>query len=740
LITLLKRDAMERLSLEDNETGEESKDITNGTKQDHEERLTVNALYLLLGSCLKPGVHQNGAIERILEILQTGQLDPLLISPPPSQHIDWISDLVRLPDRTLGLLSRPEQGKLPDLLQHRHYCEILQRAICTALASYNFEESQPTPTTHIPILFSCLISTHPSHQLSHHLWNFLAAFSLTSSANAALTSAVTSALDSTATEKVLLSGIKSRLKAGQLTRVLGSHLTTGTRWPMLQHLLFVRCQPSSTSDMRTLVGVVAFQGIHKVLELVNRVVGMLGDPVEVEGGQLSRQLHLWRLLCLLISHLNPSQREGEKRRVMMGLGRGVATWLESGREKRNLGMAGLTAVLQALGEKGPEWELEDGSLKEELHGLSSEVVEEVEVAVEGGWQGILVGWVIGKTDEEPSNRNSDGVKIERLDKMDFAKELNNISTKEEDLDSDDDDLPAFDMSNDTPVTEETKVPILYIRDVIHHLSETESLQGKRCLQLVPSLAASHLKHEDPALATELLRLLLHVENRTEEDVEFPGLKRKAVEAVVVSKPLPSLSHLVPALFSKDNTLNTKFLIIDCLVGAGVELAEANDAVLGRFIALSVAGLCAGGGGAWGGLKVEGLEKALLAQLVRGTGSLVRLGVRSPGWEAVATDFLELLVALAGRGHGEVEGAVVGGLAAVVALLRPSALREGSRLGELLLEAVAWAGGLEGDLGEAGKQVAVALTCRKQEAIKMEMEESLQPREIKMIVPSKSVKL
>ena len=36
-------------------------------------------------------------------------------------------------------------------------------------------------------------------------------------------------------------------------------------------------------------------------------------------------------------------------------------------------------------------------------------------------------------------------------------------------------------------------------------------QGKRCLELVPSLAASHLKHEDPTLATELLRLLLHVE-------------------------------------------------------------------------------------------------------------------------------------------------------------------------------------------------------------------------------------
>ena len=45
---------------------------------------------------------------------------------------------------------------------------------------------------------------------------------------------------------------------------------------------------------------------------------------------------------------------------------------------------------------------------------------------------------------------------------------------------------------------------------------------------------------------------------------------------------------------------------------------------------------------------------------------------------MATDFLELLVALVGHGHGEVEGAVVGGLAAVVAHVRPSALREGSR--------------------------------------------------------------
>ena len=84
---------MERLSLEDNVEGQGRSDNTNVVK--NEEKLTVGALSLLLVSCLKPGLSQNGAIERILEILQTGQLDPLLISPPPSQHIDWISDLVR---------------------------------------------------------------------------------------------------------------------------------------------------------------------------------------------------------------------------------------------------------------------------------------------------------------------------------------------------------------------------------------------------------------------------------------------------------------------------------------------------------------------------------------------------------------------------------------------------------------------------------------------------------------------
>ena len=84
---------MERLSLEDNVEGQGRSDNTNVVK--NEEKLTVGALSLLLVSCLKPGLSQNGAIERILEILQTGRLDSILLSPPLSEQVDWISDLVR---------------------------------------------------------------------------------------------------------------------------------------------------------------------------------------------------------------------------------------------------------------------------------------------------------------------------------------------------------------------------------------------------------------------------------------------------------------------------------------------------------------------------------------------------------------------------------------------------------------------------------------------------------------------
>ena len=122
-----------------------------------------------------------------------------------------------------------------------------------------------------------------------------------------------------------------------------------------------------------------------------------------------------------------------------------------------------------------------------------------------------------------------------------------------------------------------------------------------------------------------MKLLLYAENRTDSPSWLPHQKG-AVEAVTVSRPLPALSLLIPAIFDTGNTLNTKFLVTDCLVGAAVTLQDNSHPELGRYVALAVGGLAAGGGGSWGDLRVGGLDSALLAQVVTGAGGLVRGGV------------------------------------------------------------------------------------------------------------------
>ena len=82
---------MERLTLED----EDDLHSTDSVIESGADRLKVDDLTTLLASSLKPGPNQNGAIERIVDILQNGKLDHILLSPPASEHVGWISDLVR---------------------------------------------------------------------------------------------------------------------------------------------------------------------------------------------------------------------------------------------------------------------------------------------------------------------------------------------------------------------------------------------------------------------------------------------------------------------------------------------------------------------------------------------------------------------------------------------------------------------------------------------------------------------
>ena len=84
--------------------------------------------------------------------------------------------------------------------------------------------------------------------------------------------------------------------------------------------------------------------------------------------------------------------------------------------------------------------------------------------MESSWRAVLEGWTVGTEEGRspctvPSSKSSADVNTGGPVKETVhpTEGKNAQPIKEGDLDSDDDDLPAFDMSNDTPVTEETKV-------------------------------------------------------------------------------------------------------------------------------------------------------------------------------------------------------------------------------------------------------------------------------------------
>jgi hypothetical protein len=89
------------------------------------------------------------------------------------------------------------------------------------------------------------------------------------------------------------------------------------------------------------------------------------------------------------------------------------------------------------------------------------------------------------------------------------------------------------------------------------------------------------------------------------------LRQEAIPSEV--RASPSAKCMVRAVYDRENTLDTKFTILDCLQAGGSLLREDGSAELGEYLTMVVGGLCVGGGGAWDRLKVSGagLETSIL---------------------------------------------------------------------------------------------------------------------------------
>merc|ERR1719483_1977904 len=362
-------------------------------------------------------------------------------------------------------------------------------------------------------------------------------------------------------------------------------------------------------------------------------------------------------------------------------------------------MSVATVVLGRLGGSVPEWSVGDQQLLDQLTCLAEGEMELVEKEYEVD---LVKLWEMNNEDTFVNEMSKTVITTVKVIKEKVTVNENwNRETLDSDDDDDDDDLPAYDMSADTPSTKEV-VPIHYLREVLDHLADPESVQHEECLSLIPKLSSTHLQHEDPSLVAELLQLVLCIHNK----YDTPGwanLRQTAITSVVQARPVPASRCLVRAVYDRENTLDTKFAIIDCLVAGGSQLREEGSALLGEFLSLTVGGLCVGGGGTWGRMQVSGLDTSILTHTLLGVSSLIRLGEHTNTWEGQVTDCLEFLLAVAGGGKRPVQAAVLHGLGVVAALIPPHILARG-RVGQLVAEGAHWAGQLTGEMKEAGENM------------------------------------
>ena len=277
------------------------------------------------------------------------------------------------------------------------------------------------------------------------------------------------------------------------------------------------------------------------------------------------------MICATLGQMEEEQVEKVNEMVIKVMMKGMVYWLEAARHKRVLGMSVALVVLGRMGGSVPDWKVEDKELVEQLSKLATSMQAEKEMYE----MDLLELWEVGGEEEFGCDRRKVAIKsiIKETDRKQKPIKIDLDSD-----DDDDDDLPVYDMSDDTPANKD-QAPIHYLREVLDHLSDPESDRHEDCLALIPKLSSTHLQNEDPSLVHELLQLALCIHDHQASPV-WVTLRQEAITSVVMARPVPAARFLVRAVYDRENTLDTKFAILDCLQAGGSLLREDGSAKLG----------------------------------------------------------------------------------------------------------------------------------------------------------------
>jgi hypothetical protein len=375
--------------------------------------------------------------------------------------------------------------------------------------------------------------------------------------------------------------------------------------------------------------------------------------------------------------------------------KGAMYWMDLTVEKRTLGMCLLLSTLKKFGEDNlPEWQIDDQDLLNNMDKLtnfqpSKKIEKESSMKLLENWKNV--------NDAKKPNIPKKSVKAAKAAEIPPSTAAA-VDTSGDMLDSDDDEFPALDMSNDTKVEPNKLKKILYLREIVEELGNPESDYVEDCFGLLPDLCRRHLKHEDPELVPALTKGILYSQNKFDSK-DWMLLREQAAISILCTQPVPAAKSLVPAFYDRNFPMDTRFGILTWLVKAGdsIQNIYSGRPEFSDYIKTCVRGLCGGAG--WAKLEFTGLDSHYVSQLLISLGSVLKTGKNLPFWPELACDYLDLVLYTARSGRAVIQTTCVHSISLVLTLTEAHMVQT---MEDVLARVSQWLGQTQGEsLGEEG---------------------------------------
>ncbi|KAJ1098144.1 hypothetical protein NDU88_003260 [Pleurodeles waltl] len=356
-------------------------------------------------------------------------------------------------------------------------------------------------------------------------------------------------------EAVITGLVQTAPGASVLCQLLGNLVVKNKKvqFVMTQKLLLLQ-YGHKTEMLQCIMGYMALDSSRRplLIKALKELLQTWSSSSAVRHSPVEQQLYISKAIMIALGHLQKDDLESQRQELLDHMMAGVQCHLDSSvPQVRRLGMIVAESISTLITRDGPclKFEYEDDEQSKELRSL-------LEPSASGP-----------APSSPPSDCLKDRTLSDAVNPDTVTKKLNELSDSE--LDSDD-ELPAYDMSRDTPLTK-AKAPV-YIRDCIEVLVSGEDVEKFEAT--MDSLGT--LIRKNPAatkeVSVELAKVLLHLEDKGSL-VNFVHKRHGALVAVTIMDPIPVSQYLTTEFYAMNYSLRQRMDILDVLASAAQELSE-----------------------------------------------------------------------------------------------------------------------------------------------------------------------